>query len=552
MLKKIILKLRSIKYAGDSIGDDIHLEIEISGKSFTVDQNIEPGTTFEFNREIIELSDNGILEIPIRIKIVEQDILFDDIGETSGALHIDTANLPQTFNFEIKVQERGTNFRKATAVFIITLEARIISTPALTGRVALYPDIEQTDFARLRAGAKTSTPEIAKLKNGDIVEVVERIVNGEHIAYKSDIWHKVKYQTLTGFILSTFLEIEGEEREKIIFKINEEAKRRGVDPDFALALAGCESHYKPYAVSNTGARGIFQLTGIARRHLHEKLNFDISDNEAFEPDKNITAGLIYLNWLLNIYKGKQDEYKKVVAAWNAGHSLIPANGPISFEHIKNITKKNEVKNLVNCVGKNRKNKNWQNIVVTMAFVATLGLGARAFYPAFLNHAISLEANIMGTQNSDSTKFEFQYPDLGIKKIEVTDHFDESTDWTTHVEFVLSDKTFHKEYSGGLYNAYFFNGMEFGWPQLVVIRGEGQSILTSMLEFNDHEKTLTGVDFIDKDGNRSDTLCCNYMLRFPTKNGVSYDIGMPDFTTGHAVVTRYDYDSIQNAFIEHKH
>ena len=38
MLKAIQLKLLRIKYSGDSIGDDISVEIEVLGKSLSVDK----------------------------------------------------------------------------------------------------------------------------------------------------------------------------------------------------------------------------------------------------------------------------------------------------------------------------------------------------------------------------------------------------------------------------------------------------------------------------------------------------------------------------------
>ena len=38
MLKKTILKLQSINYSGDSVGNDIHLEIKIQNKVYTLDK----------------------------------------------------------------------------------------------------------------------------------------------------------------------------------------------------------------------------------------------------------------------------------------------------------------------------------------------------------------------------------------------------------------------------------------------------------------------------------------------------------------------------------
>ncbi|KKR78629.1 MAG: hypothetical protein UU24_C0030G0014, partial [Candidatus Nomurabacteria bacterium GW2011_GWA2_40_9] len=122
MSKSIQLKLLKIKYNGNSIGDDIRFEIEVARDLFTREQKMKAGETFEFNQEInkLELKDD-ILDIPIRIKIIEKDILFSDSGEVKGIIHIDIRKFPQTFNFEIKVQEKNKVVKKSTAFFTITL-----------------------------------------------------------------------------------------------------------------------------------------------------------------------------------------------------------------------------------------------------------------------------------------------------------------------------------------------------------------------------------------------------------------------------------------------
>lgn len=45
MTKLIQLKLSKIKYSGDSIGDDIRVEIEILGKFLSVNKTIKAGAT---------------------------------------------------------------------------------------------------------------------------------------------------------------------------------------------------------------------------------------------------------------------------------------------------------------------------------------------------------------------------------------------------------------------------------------------------------------------------------------------------------------------------
>lgn len=58
MLKLIQLKLEKIKYRGESIGDDIRVEIEAIGKFLRVDKTIKFRTTSEINKESV-----GIIKI---------------------------------------------------------------------------------------------------------------------------------------------------------------------------------------------------------------------------------------------------------------------------------------------------------------------------------------------------------------------------------------------------------------------------------------------------------------------------------------------------------
>lgn len=267
---KVVIKLKSITYLGDSIGDDISVEIKILDKIFTFTPPIKLKENLVLNSEILRfdlVADK--FEENISIKITEKDFLFDDIGKIDQKINVDfSKEQSNEFSFEVKVQELGTNFRKVTALFQIVLV------------------IETASF---------------------------------------------------------------EQKEIIISKIREQAKLHNIDPNLAVTLAFCESKFDPLAISPTGAIGIFQLTRITRDQLTENLNFVITKNESFEVDKNIAGGIIYLSWIWKKYKGKQDEYQKLIAAWNAGPSVIPANGPITFNKITKPEKRVEAKQLVACV-----------------------------------------------------------------------------------------------------------------------------------------------------------------------------------------------------------
>lgn len=129
MLKFIQLKLSKIKYSGNSIGDDIRVEIEVLGKFLRVDKRIKAGATAVINQEVGRFeTDRGIFYADALIAVIEKDLLFNDVGNTKGTIKINTdAGKPQQFIFEIQVRETrsilGKFWGKATAVFEITLEA---------------------------------------------------------------------------------------------------------------------------------------------------------------------------------------------------------------------------------------------------------------------------------------------------------------------------------------------------------------------------------------------------------------------------------------------
>ncbi len=275
---KLVIKFKSISYLGDSVGNDIKIEVKIRGQIFTFNPPIKLNRILDLNSEIFNfdfISDK--FEENVNIKVIEKDIIFDDVGEINQKIDINLSNNEtQEFAFETRVQEIGTNFHKVTAIFKIVL-----------------------------------------------------------------VFEKASF----------------EQKQIIISKIREQAKSHDIDPDFSVALAFCESKFNPLAISSTGALGIFQLTGITRDQLKKNLNFIINNNELFDIDKNIVGGIIYLAWIWKRYKGKQNEYEKTVAAWNAGRTVIPVSGPITFTKIKDFKKQAEAKQLVNCVMSNWKKKN---------------------------------------------------------------------------------------------------------------------------------------------------------------------------------------------------
>jgi len=134
MTKYIKLKLSNIKYSGDSIGDDICVEIEILNQFSRTDKRIKAGTTAEINKDIGKFeTDQKIFKANAQITIIEKDILFNDVGNINGNIEIDTsATKPKQFVYKIQVKETrsvfGKFWGKKIAYFDIILEAIVTDT----------------------------------------------------------------------------------------------------------------------------------------------------------------------------------------------------------------------------------------------------------------------------------------------------------------------------------------------------------------------------------------------------------------------------------------
>ncbi len=422
-----------------------------------------------------------------------------------------------------------------------------ISTDAqLIGTVALYKDIEETDFVRMREEPKTDAREVMRLKTGDVVEILERIVVGEKVLNKSNIWHKVKYGDIVGYILSTFIEIRGEERERIIDKIRESARTNSIDENIAVTLAGCESHYKPYAVSYTDALSIFQLTGIAREDLAKRFNYEIREVDSFDVDRNIEGGIRYLKWIVESYRGSADADKKILAAWNAGTSLIPIKGRLNLDKLTPI-KKSEVEQLIGCVGKNKRKKAWRFIAsLCIGFLLFIGVSVFA-----LNEQYIFPSAGSIDKKDVSLKFAFyRTANDSLESILVYEVSEKPFMATSSIQYVVHGEKRHIDLVGFPVNASFL-GSPYLNEIFFIAREEGHQITTSLLRYDRERSDLVFVPFISAEGVESTDICCGYVTHEPRDNGVEYNVVMYEndnlFNPAHG--TRYEYDYNRHAYVE---
>lgn len=129
MLKKLIVKLKSIQYSGKSIGDDVRLEILILDKPYTFKRKFKSGTTVDVDGIIGEFftSKNSFEEV-IDLKVIEEDRIFSDVGMLSKLLKVDTTTLKTLdLSYEIVVKELRVRSTKTKAIFKIDIEVAIIA-----------------------------------------------------------------------------------------------------------------------------------------------------------------------------------------------------------------------------------------------------------------------------------------------------------------------------------------------------------------------------------------------------------------------------------------
>lgn len=125
MLKQIQLKISKIKYTGDSVGDDIRIEVECLDKFVGFNKKLKCGSEREVGDDVgIFFADGASFNLPMAIKIIERDLIFNDVGSKKVNLKVDLKNdSPQSAIYKIEVQELRNFISKKKAVFEVTLEA---------------------------------------------------------------------------------------------------------------------------------------------------------------------------------------------------------------------------------------------------------------------------------------------------------------------------------------------------------------------------------------------------------------------------------------------
>ena len=99
--------------------------------------------------------------------------------------------------------------------------------------------------------------------------------------------------------------------------IRKTARKRGLPPNFVLAIAKVESGLLPHRVSSAGAMGLMQLMpGTAEMYRV---------GDPFNSVDSVNGGTAMLSDLWKRYRGDR---RRVAAAYNAGPGRVPRKGPL--------------------------------------------------------------------------------------------------------------------------------------------------------------------------------------------------------------------------------
>jgi len=147
-------------------------------------------------------------------------------------------------------------------------------------------------------------------------------------------WIKLEKDILTSSIVSARQGMEKlltkpadkDPRWKLIYPIyypeiiNENAKLNSLDPVLVISLMKEESHFNPFAVSSSNARGLMQVLPITARDIVRwKCLKSCNYNELFDPETNVRIGTAYLGYTEYLFNGNM---LLSVAAYNAGPTAV--------------------------------------------------------------------------------------------------------------------------------------------------------------------------------------------------------------------------------------
>ena len=130
MIGNLRLKLISIHYGGVSVGEDIALDITVLDNPTRIVQRIRPGSLVFVHKNIANISStDSRIDVELKIKLQETDLVFSDTLESKKTITIEAANKdPQIFKLRLELSERKKIVSKKVAMFTLVFLAEKLGT----------------------------------------------------------------------------------------------------------------------------------------------------------------------------------------------------------------------------------------------------------------------------------------------------------------------------------------------------------------------------------------------------------------------------------------
>ncbi len=126
-MKLIFLRLVTILYEGESIGDDITIDVQAGDTFFTLNKRLKNGAEARIDKTVATFTASvDPWVIPISVTITERDPLFNDSATQAERFSLSLAAAPsRTFKLSLEVKENPAGRAPAVGVFALEFAAEI-------------------------------------------------------------------------------------------------------------------------------------------------------------------------------------------------------------------------------------------------------------------------------------------------------------------------------------------------------------------------------------------------------------------------------------------
>ena len=165
---------------------------------------------------------------------------------------------------------------------------------------------------------------------GNMLTAKNASFSGQPASFADELQQQIQGKSSSS-VASAVGTVSAQQRDSIRQMVSSSAKRQGVDPKLAMAVAKAESNFNSQVVSEVGAQGIMQLMPDTAKAL------GVNPQDTKE---NIEGGVAYLRQMLLQFQG---DPAKAIAAYNAGPGAVESYGGIppyseTQEYVKRVLK----------------------------------------------------------------------------------------------------------------------------------------------------------------------------------------------------------------------